>query len=64
MARFLLVAAFQQAVNRFPVGSLREAQNLKDFLEQAGGYRDIEVYQAREAGENPGNLWKLELVAR
>jgi len=64
MARYLLMAISPRAINRFPVESLREAQNLEDFLEQVGGYREIEVYEVRRAGESFSDLCKLEQVAR
>lgn len=45
--RSLVVVATsgEGAVNRFPQPSLREARNLKDFLEQTGEFRAVKVYE-------------------
>jgi hypothetical protein len=36
------------AVNRFGKGSLREARNLKDFLEQLGEYKTVAIYESEK----------------
>jgi hypothetical protein len=46
MRSLIVVAtAGEGAVNRFQVASLREARNMKDFLEQTGEFRAAKIYE-------------------
>jgi hypothetical protein len=44
------------AVNRFTQGSLIEARNLKDFLEQTGEYRTVAIFEL-EKSVGPLRQW-------
>jgi hypothetical protein len=46
MRRLSVVATTRgAAINKFPAGSLTEARNLKDFLEQTGEYSTVVIYE-------------------
>jgi hypothetical protein len=46
MRRLVVVATMRAAsVNRFQEGTLTEARNLKDFLEQTGEYTTVTIYE-------------------
>jgi len=49
--RSLVVVATpgEGAVSRFPQASLREARNLKDFLEQTGEFRAVKIYELEKS---------------
>jgi len=52
------------AVNRFPLASLTEARNLKDFLEQTEQYGNVSIYEL-EKSIGPLRQWaELEETAR
>ncbi len=63
MERLLLMAISERTMNRFLVDSLREAQNLKDFLEETGDYREVSVYAVRKIGAF-SQLRELDQVTR
>lgn len=44
------------AVNRFPQGSMTEARNLKDFLQQTGEYESVSIYEL-EKSVGPIRQW-------
>jgi hypothetical protein len=56
--RSLVVVAMTSggSVNRFAQGSLIEARNLKDFLEQTGEYRTVAVFEL-EKSVGPLKQW-------
>lgn len=57
MRSFIVVAtASERPVNKFPQASLREAQNLKDFLEQTGEYDTVAIYEF-EKSVGPITQW-------
>lgn len=64
MAALLLIAIADRTINRFLVNSLREAQNLKDFLEQTGDYRQVGVYEVRKTEGTFTELRQLEQVTQ
>ncbi|MDA4116744.1 MAG: hypothetical protein OK455_00170 [Thaumarchaeota archaeon] len=35
-------------IDRFAQGSLREARNLKDFLEQTGEFKTVTIYESEK----------------
>jgi hypothetical protein len=35
-------------INKFAHGSLREARNTKDFLEQTGEFRSVSIYESEK----------------
>jgi len=64
MAPLLIIGVTEQTMNRFMLGSLREAQNLKDFLEETGEYKRVGVYQVRKGEGTLSELRELEQVTR
>ena len=52
----LVVARSTSRSCRFEKSSLREAINLKDFLEQTGEFEGVEIFQLRSA-EGPTKEW-------
>ena len=45
----VVATAGEGTVNRFPQASLREARNLKDFLEQTGEFRAVKIYELEKS---------------
>ena len=56
--RSLVVVATtsQRGVNRFPQGTLIQARNLKDFLEQTGDYATVAIFEL-EKSVGPLRQW-------
>ncbi len=52
----LVVAKGRSKFSRFEKGSLREAVNLRDFLEQTGEFDAVEIFQLRSV-EGPMKEW-------
>jgi hypothetical protein len=52
----LIVAKGASKLNKFEKGSLQEAANLRDFLEQTGEFDQVEIFQLRGA-EGPMKEW-------
>lgn len=63
MASLLLIGVTDRTINRLMLGSLREAQNLKDFLEETGDYRRVSIYQVRRGEGSMNELDELEQVS-
>ena len=65
MRSLIVVATTSKGdVNRFPQGSLREARNVKDFLEQTGDYASVAVFEL-EKSVGPLRQWgELEESSR
>jgi len=64
MAGILLIGMTERTMNRFMLGSLREAQNLKDFLEQTGEYKRVEIYHVQKAEGPLSELKEIQQVVR
>jgi hypothetical protein len=64
MAPLLLIGVTDRTMNRMMLGSLREAQNLKDFLEETGDYQRVRIYQVRKGEGSLSELRELEQVTR
>ena len=62
LAALLLIGVTDLTINRYLLGSLREARNLKDFLEQTGDYRRLEIYEARRTSGTLSELKQVEEV--
>ncbi|MDA4123359.1 MAG: hypothetical protein OK456_09295 [Thaumarchaeota archaeon] len=54
--QLLVVARSASALNKFEQGSLREAINMRDFLDQTGDYSEVSVFQFLSA-EGPMKEW-------
>jgi len=56
--RSLVVVALarERLVNRFHQGSLGEARNLRDFLEQTGDYESVSIYELAKS-DGPLTQW-------
>jgi hypothetical protein len=52
----IVATTTSRAVNRFPLASLTEARNLKDFLEQTGEYDNVAIYEL-EKSIGPMSQW-------
>ena len=63
--RSLVVVATtgEGAVNRFPQASLKEARNLKDFLEQTGEFRAVKIYELEKSAGLSGQWAELEEIS-
>jgi hypothetical protein len=47
----LVVARGTSALNKFEQGSLLEAINIRDFLEETGDYVEVSIFQRLPAGD-------------
>ena len=63
MGALLVLGVTETLVNRFTVRSMMEARNLKDFLEDTGDYRWVEIYRVREAEGPFSEFSKVALAA-
>ncbi len=52
----LVVARSTSALNKFEQGSLQEAINIRDFLDQTGDYSEVSIFQLISA-QGPMKEW-------
>jgi hypothetical protein len=64
MPSLLVLGVTKSFINRFTVGSMIEARNLKEFLDETHDYQWVEIYRVREADGPMMEISKVALVAR
>lgn len=63
LVSLLVLGVTEFVINKFSAGSMTEAWNLKEFLEQAGDYDWVEIYMVPSSEGPVTRLNRIELVA-
>ena len=63
MSSLLVLGVTRSFINRFTAGSMVEARNLKDFLDETHDYQWVEIYRVREGDGPMMEISKVPLVA-